>query len=87
MAKTTEKYELMYIINPTLGEEDTAAVVEKFKRLSSSTVLSMRWSLWASADLLMRLTILPKVTMFSSSFPQVPISLRSLTVSLVSLTA
>ncbi|MEA4894477.1 MAG: 30S ribosomal protein S6 [Oscillospiraceae bacterium] len=33
MAKSTEKYELMYIINPTLGEEDTAAVVEKFKVL------------------------------------------------------
>ena len=33
MAKTTEKYELMYIINPNLSEEDTAAVVEKFKAL------------------------------------------------------
>ncbi|PKM74136.1 MAG: 30S ribosomal protein S6 [Firmicutes bacterium HGW-Firmicutes-16] len=33
MAKTSEKYELMYIINPTLGEEDTAAIVEKFKAL------------------------------------------------------
>lgn len=33
MAKTTEKYELMYIINPTLNEEDIAAVVEKFKAL------------------------------------------------------
>ena len=33
MAKTNEKYELMYIINPTLSEEDTAAVVEKFKAL------------------------------------------------------
>lgn len=33
MAKSTEKYELMYIINPTLSEEDTAAVVEKFKTL------------------------------------------------------
>ncbi len=33
MAKTTEKYELMYIINPTLNEEDTTAVVEKFKAL------------------------------------------------------
>ena len=31
MAKTTEKYELMYIINPNLSEEETAAVVEKFK--------------------------------------------------------
>ena len=28
MAKTTEKYELMYIINPNLSEEETAAVVE-----------------------------------------------------------
>ena len=33
MAKTSEKYELMYIIDPTLSEEDTAAIVEKFKAL------------------------------------------------------
>ena len=33
MAKTSEKYELMYIINPTFSEEATAAVVEKFKAL------------------------------------------------------
>jgi ribosomal protein S6 len=33
MAKTTEKYELMYIINPTLSEEEIAAAVEKFKAL------------------------------------------------------
>lgn len=33
MAKTTKKYELMYIINPNLSEEETAAVVEKFKAL------------------------------------------------------
>lgn len=33
MAKTTEKYELMYIINPNLSEEETAAIVEKFKAL------------------------------------------------------
>ena len=33
MAKTTEKYELMYIINPNLSEVETAAVVEKFKAL------------------------------------------------------
>lgn len=33
MAKTTEKYELMYIINPNLSEEETSAVVEKFKAL------------------------------------------------------
>ena len=33
MAKTTEKYELMYIISPNLNEEETAAVVERFKTL------------------------------------------------------
>lgn len=33
MAKNSEKYEVLYIINPTLGEEDTAALVEKFKAM------------------------------------------------------
>ena len=33
MAKSTGKYECMYIINPNLSEEETAAVVEKFKTL------------------------------------------------------
>ena len=33
MAKTSEKYEVMYIINPNLSEEETAAIVEKFKAL------------------------------------------------------
>ena len=33
MAKTSEKYEVMYIINPAVGEEGNAAIVEKFKTL------------------------------------------------------
>ncbi len=33
MAKTNEKYELMYVINPSLTEEETTEVVEKFKAL------------------------------------------------------
>ena len=33
MAKATEKYEVMYVINPNFTEEETAAVVEKFKTL------------------------------------------------------
>lgn len=33
MAKISENYELMYIIDPDLGEEGTAALVEKFKAL------------------------------------------------------
>lgn len=33
MAKVTEKYEVLYILNPNLSEEDTKATVEKFKTL------------------------------------------------------
>ena len=33
MAKTSEKYECMYILNPNLTEEETAALVDKFKTL------------------------------------------------------
>ncbi len=33
MAKTSEKYELLYIINPNLSEEETQGIVEKFKTL------------------------------------------------------
>ena len=33
MAKTTEKYELMYIIDLDKGEEAISAIVEKFKAL------------------------------------------------------
>ena len=33
MAKISGKYEVLYIIDPALGEEGTAALVEKFKAL------------------------------------------------------
>ncbi|MCR5551791.1 MAG: 30S ribosomal protein S6 [Oscillospiraceae bacterium] len=33
MAKTTEKYEVLYVLNPNLNEEETQAIVEKFKTL------------------------------------------------------
>ena len=33
MAKTSEKYEVMYIIDPNLEEEERTAIVEKFKAL------------------------------------------------------
>ena len=36
MAKSIEKYECMYILNPNLTEEETAALVEKFKTLIES---------------------------------------------------
>jgi small subunit ribosomal protein S6 len=33
MAKTSEKYEVLYVVDPDLGEEATTAIVEKFKAL------------------------------------------------------
>ncbi len=36
MAKVSGSYEALYIINPTLGEEETAALVAKFKELAES---------------------------------------------------
>ena len=33
MAKTTEKYEVLYVLNPNLTEEETQAIVERFKTL------------------------------------------------------
>ncbi|MEG1633971.1 MAG: 30S ribosomal protein S6 [Oscillospiraceae bacterium] len=33
MAKISEKYEVMYIVNPNHSEEEIADVVEKFKQL------------------------------------------------------
>ena len=33
MAKPTEKYEVLYVRNPNLSEEETQAIVEKFKTL------------------------------------------------------
>ncbi len=36
MAKLSANYEVLYIINPTLGEDETAALVAKFKELAES---------------------------------------------------
>jgi small subunit ribosomal protein S6 len=34
MAKLSANYEVLYLINPTLGEDETAALVTKFKELA-----------------------------------------------------
>ena len=36
MAKTTAKYETVYILNPNLSEEDTAGLVQRFSALTES---------------------------------------------------
>ncbi len=38
MAKVQSKYETVFILNPDLTEEATAAAVEKFKTLQSRTL-------------------------------------------------
>ena len=34
MAKVSSSYEVLYILNPNLGEEETAALVARFKELA-----------------------------------------------------
>ena len=34
MAQVTGNYEVLYVLNPNLGEEDTAALVARFKELA-----------------------------------------------------
>ncbi len=34
MAKVSGSYEVLYVLNPTLGEEDTAVLVARFKELA-----------------------------------------------------
>lgn len=36
MAKLSANYEVLYIIDPTLGEEETAALVARFKELAEA---------------------------------------------------
>lgn len=36
MAKVTGNYEVLYILNPALGEEETAALVAKYKELAEA---------------------------------------------------
>lgn len=63
MAKMSEKYEVMYIINPNFSEEQTAAIVEKFKALVEAMVPWTNWRRWVSASSLTKSTTFPRVTM------------------------
>ena len=51
MAKTTGKYEALYIINPTLGEEETTALVEKFKAMVEAEGTVANIDLWGKRRL------------------------------------
>ena len=49
MAKISEKYEALYIINPQLTEEGTQALVEKFKAMVEAEGTLTEVNEWASA--------------------------------------
>ena len=48
MAKITGKYEVLYIIDPTLGEEGINALVEKFKAMVEAEGTLSNIDIWAS---------------------------------------
>ena len=51
MAKITGKYEVLYIIDATLTEEDTAALVNKFKAMVEAEGTLLNIDLWGKRRL------------------------------------
>ena len=51
MAKITGKYEVLYIINPTLGEESITALVEKFKAMVEAEGTLTNIDIWGKRRL------------------------------------
>ena len=51
MAKVSANYEVLYIIDPDKGEEDTAAIVEKFKALIEANGTLNAMDLWGKRKL------------------------------------
>ena len=51
MAKLSANYEAVYIIDPRQSEEDTAALVEKFKALAESNATQVEIDEWGKRRL------------------------------------
>ena len=51
MAKVSGNYEVVYIIDPTLSEEQTAALVAKFKTLAEQNGSNVEVEEWGSRKL------------------------------------
>ena len=65
MAKLNANYETVYILDPTLTEEATAALVEKFKTLVENNGTLAEVDEWASAIWPIPSTTTPRATMCS----------------------
>ena len=51
MAKLSANYEAIFIIDPRKNEEDTAALVEKFKTLAEANATQVEVDLWGKRHL------------------------------------
>ena len=51
MAKITGKYETIFIVNPTIGEEAAVAVIEKFKELIANNATVIKADDWGKRRL------------------------------------
>ena len=72
MAKVQDNYEVMYIIDPTKTEEETAALVEKFKTLTEMEEMGKRKLAYLINDLSEGYYVLAKFT----SAPKFPAELK-----------
>lgn len=78
MAKTTANYELLYIIDPDKNEEETAALVEKFKSLITENGTLTEAEEWGRRKLAYPVNDKPEgyyVLMKFTSEPQFPAEL------------
>ena len=81
MAKLSANYEVLYIINPTLGEEETAALVAKFKELAESRGTVAEVDEWGKRKLAYLIYVLDEgyyVLMTFSADPALPAELDRL---------
>ncbi len=78
MAQITAKYEVLYIIDPTIGEEGIQALVEKFKALVEAEGTLTTVDLWGKRKLAYPINDLPEgyyVFMTAETAPTMPAEL------------
>ena len=78
MAKTTEKYEVLYVLNPNLTEEETQAIVEKFKTLIEQNGTVDEMEEWGKRNLAYEINYLTEgyyVLVKFTSGPELPAEL------------
>ena len=78
MAKVSAKYEVLYIINPNLAEDETAALVEKFKAMVEAEGTLTSIEEWGKRKLAYPINDLPEgyyVLMTCECKPELPAEL------------